>query len=414
MKIAKYTIGIGDRFGHQGQAQLQAFIKARAAGANIVPVWNKSNREHTLIGTTPQDTRVEADAAVRALNWDEAYYVDADHINVKNVEGFISHSDFFTLDVADYIGQTPAAASVQEFLTINKKYLGRLSIPGIPEPLQITEAVLTDIAGKFLFAVEEAAKIFSRICSQKPADQFVVEVSMDEAHKPQTPAELFFILSAIAHAGIPAQTIAPKFTGRFNKGVDYVGDLNQFTKEFEEDLCVIKFAIKEFSLPENLKLSVHSGSDKFSIYGPIRQALRKHDAGLHLKTAGTTWLEELIGLAEAGGDGLAIAQEVYRNSLQRFDEVCAPYATVIDIDKSKLPTPVTVNGWTGKQYADALRHDQSCPAFNPHFRQLLHVGFRVAAEMGDQYYNALVKHQQVIARNVETNLFERHIKRLFL
>ncbi len=414
MKIQKYTIGIGDRFGHEGQAQLQAFIKARAAGVTVIPVWNKSNREHTLIGTSPADTRREADTAVQALNWNDAYYVDADHINVKNVDGFISHSDFFTLDVADYIGQTPAPASVQDFLAVNKKYLGKLTIPGITEPLIITEASLSDIAGKFLFAVEEAARIFKHICSQKPAEQLVVEVSMDEAHKPQTPAELLFILSAISHAGIPAQTIAPKFTGRFNKGVDYVGDIEQFSKEFEEDLCVIKFAIKEFSLPENLKLSVHSGSDKFSIYGRIRDALRQHDAGLHLKTAGTTWLEEVIGLAEAGGDGLTIAQEVYRSSLQRFDEVCAPYATVIDIDKNKLPTPQMVNAWTGQQFCDALRHDLSCPSFNPHFRQLIHVGFRVAAEMGDTYYNALKKHRQVIAKNVETNLFERHIKKLFL
>ena len=104
------------------------------------------------------------------------------------------------------------------------------------------------------------------------------------------------------------QTIAPKFTGRFNKGVDYVGDLAQFEKEFNDDLAVIAFAVKEFGLPADLKLSVHSGSDKFSIYPAIRRAIRRTGAGLHIKTAGTTWLEELIGLASAGGEGLADRQ----------------------------------------------------------------------------------------------------------
>jgi hypothetical protein len=237
---------------------------------------------------------------------------------------------------------------------------------------------------------------------------------MDETDNPQTPEEMFFILAAIADEKIPAQTIAPKFTGRFNKGVDYVGDVAQFAKEFEQDLAVIALAIKEFGLPANLKLSVHSGSDKFSIYGPIHQAITKFDAGLHLKTAGTTWLEELIGLAMAGGDGLAIAKDVYTAALGRFDELCGPYATVIDIDPSKLPSAETVADWSGEDYAGALRHDQSCDAYNPNFRQLLHVGYKVAAEMSDRYLNALKEFEEVIAKNVTENIFDRHLKRIFL
>ena len=107
--------------------------------------------------------------------------------------------------------------------------------------------------------------------------------------------------------------------------------------------------------------------------------MRKHNAGLHLKTAGTTWLEELIGLACAGGDGLEIARDVYSEALERFDELCGPYASVIDIDRARLPTPREVSSWTEEQYAAALRHDQSCQEYNPHFRQLLHVGYKVAA-----------------------------------
>jgi len=163
-----------------------------------------------------------------------------------------------------------------------------------------------------------------------------------------------------------------------------------------------------------LKLSVHSGSDKFSIYRPIREALQRTGAGLHLKTAGTTWLEELIGLAEAGGEGLVIAKEVYTKSFQRMDELCGPYAAVIDIDPAKLPTLEAVNAWTGEQYAHALRHDQSNSAYNQHFRQLLHVGYKVAAELGERYFDALKDFEFDVSRNVTENLWERHVKPLFM
>ena len=277
-------------------------------------------------------------------------------------------------------------------------------------------ATLVDYQGNYedyLLAVQEAGKLYRHIEAKKGAGTFVTEVSMDETDLPQTPLEMFFILAAIADERIPAQTIAPKFTGRFNKGVDYVGDVAKFAREFEDDLCVIAFAIKEFGLPDNLKLSVHSGSYKFSLYGPIRKAIRKHGAGLHLKTAGTTWLEECIGLAQAGGDGLQIAREIYRKAHGRFDELCGPYATVIDIDRAKLPTPDEVERWSGDQYVKALRHDLSCREFNPNFRQLLHVGYKVAAEMGARYLQALETHEPVIAGNVMQNIYDRHLQQLF-
>jgi hypothetical protein len=225
---------------------------------------------------------------------------------------------------------------------------------------------------------------------------------------------LLVILAALADEQIPLQTIAPKFTGRFNKGVDYVGDPSQFEREFSEDICVIAHSVKAYGLPDTLKLSVHSGSDKFSIYPAIRRALKKHGCGVHLKTAGTTWLEEVIGLAEHGGAGLKLAQEIYADALAHIDELCVPYATVIDINRAKLPSAAAVAGWTSDQYVRALRHNQLDPLFNPSLRQLLHVGFKVAAKMGPRYLAMLEECQAAVARNVTTNLFERHIRPLFL
>lgn len=413
MTLPKFSMGIGDRFAHQGRAQLAAFVRAKAAGADVTPVWNKSNREHTIVHSEPASLRAEADDAVAALGWKGPYFVDADHIGLKTVDRFIAASDFFTIDVADFIGKPANEPAIRGFVDAHGKYAGSLRVPGIDGALDVTTARIEAIAHKYLFACQEAGKVFRHIEAAKGKAVFVPEVSMDETDAPQTPIELLFILAALAREGVPAQTIAPKFTGRFNKGVDYVGDLPQFEKEFNEDLAVIAFAVKEFGLPTNLKLSVHSGSDKFSIYPIIRRALSRTGAGLHLKTAGTTWLEELIGLASAGGEGLAIAKDVYAQALGRFDELCGPYATVIDIDRSKLPPASEVAGWTGEQYASALRHDQSNPQYNLHFRQLLHVAFKVAAQMGERYTDALKRFEAVVAKNVTENIYDRHLKRVF-
>jgi hypothetical protein len=414
MKIEKFSIGVGDRFGHQGAAQLSAFIAAKKKGVSIVPVWNKSKREHTLIGSSPADTRKEADAAVKKLGWKDSYYVDADHIGLKNVDDFIAYSNFFTLDVADFIGLQPSGEDVKVFLKKASKYIGTLTIPHVSESYKITEEKLKSFAGRYLVAIKEAGKIYNHIKSAKDFDKFVTEVSVDENKDPQTPEELFFILLGLAGEKIPVQTIAPKFTGRFNKGIDYVGDIKQFTKEFEDDINVIKFAVKEFGLPENLKLSVHSGSDKFSLYKPIGNAIKKFDAGLHLKTAGTTWLEELIGLAEADGEGLEISKTIYEKAFNRLEEMVKPYATVVDIDVKKLPLPADVWKWSSKKFVDTLRHDQKNSEFNIHFRQLLHLAYKIAAELGSKYINALEKYEDTVAKNVTENIFDRHIKPLFL
>src|SRR6202043_4145500 len=155
------------------------------------------------------------------------------------------------------------------------------------------------------------------------------EISMDETDLPQKPIELLVILAAVADEKIPIQTIAPKFTGRFNKGVDFRGDVEAFTREFSADLAVVAHAIREYDLPDSLKLSIHSGSDKFSLYAHVRDAIQSAGAGLHLKTAGTTWLEEITGLARAGGSGLDSAKEIYEQAYEQMEELCKPYATVV-------------------------------------------------------------------------------------
>ena len=413
MKLGKFSIGVGDRFSHQGKAQLRAIMRANETGLEINPVWNKSNREHTYVHSEPIDTRREADEAVKALGYNGQYFVDADHINLSTVDRFVEVSDFFTLDVASFIGKPSAQEDIDTFIASCEKYLGELQIPGMEKPLSITKELLEDIANKFLAATQQASEIYAYLADKKGAGNFITEVSMDEVEKPQTPVEMLFILKMLADKGVPAQTIAPKFTGRFNKGVDYVGNLEQFANEFEEDVLVIDFAVKEFGLPAELKLSVHSGSDKFSIYPIMAEVINRHDKGLHLKTAGTTWLEEVIGLAKADGEGLVLAKKIYANSLNRKDELCAPYADVIDIDGSKLPTIEEVNSWNSEKYQNTLRHIPGHPDYNANFRQLIHVAYAVASELGKEYTGLLEKYEDIVGGCVEENIYERHLKRLF-
>lgn len=413
MELGKYSFGIGDRFSHQGEAQLRALMRANEKGVFVTPVWNKSAREHDIVHSEPESTRREADEAVQRLKWEKPYFVDADHINLSTVDRFMGYADFYTLDVAAFIGTKPDFSDTDQFAKSCEKLGGNADIPGLPEPVKVTDDLIRSVSGKYLVAIKEAGKIYRHICNAKGAGNFITEISMDEVSSPQTPVELFFILKMIADEGIPAQTIAPKFSGRFNKGVDYAGDPELFAREFEQDIQVMDYAVDAFGLPKDMKLSIHSGSDKFSLYSIISQLTRKYNKGFHLKTAGTTWLEEVTGLALAGKEGLAAAKDIYSRALIRKAELCKPYADVIDIDEDMLPTAGEVVGWTGEKFANTLRHIPGHPDYNPHFRQLIHVGYKVAAEMGAGYTGLLKRYSAETGQCVEENIYDRHLKRLF-
>jgi hypothetical protein len=392
--IERYSIGTGDRFGRQCAAQIAAVRKAKENGVDVAIVWNKSNREHLLAGTLPADQGAAAVQAVKETGWEGPWYVDADHIGMTTVDRFAPYCDFFTIDVADFIGKSAAPEAIEAFTA---KHANLLTAKGIPARLDA--AAIKAAATRYLYACNETAKTYRRICELRKGDDFVTEVSMDETAIPQTPAELIVILAGLADAGVPVQTIAPKYSGRFNKGVDYVG---------------AKWSAEAFGLPKGLKLSIHTGSDKFSLYKGIGQIIRQEGTGVHLKTAGTTWLEEIVGLAESGGDGLAMAKEIYRAAYDRFDEVVAPYVEVIDIDPKKLPSPDQVDRWEGPALVAAVRHVQSDTRFDPGMRQLFHVGFAVVASMGQRFYEAVERHKAAVSRNVTVNLWERHIVPLFI
>ena len=412
-RLPRLSFGVGDRFAHQAAAQLAAFEHLEADGVLVAPVWNKSNREHGFVGSEPPSVRAAAAQAVEERGWGHPWFVDADHIRLETVDRFLDTSDFFTIDVADSIGNPAPAAEIAAFVARHPELTSTLNVAGVAEPLVLTGDIVAAIAGNYLLAARKAGAIHRHIAARKGGAGFVTEVSMDETDSPQTPRELLVILCLLADERVPLDTIAPKFTGRFNKGVDYVGDLDAFEREFNDDLAVLAHAASDYGLPVGLKLSVHSGSDKFSLYPVIRRALERSGAGVHVKTAGTTWLEELIGLSEAGGDGLALTREIYAYALGAIDELCAPYATVIDIDPARLPSAAELASWDGPRLAAAIRHLPADPRFNPHVRQLLHVSFKVAAKQGARYTDLLLAHRDIVGRQVTENLYQRHLRPLF-
>ena len=412
MQLDKYSMGIGDRFEHQGKAQLQALQKFQNKGVNVAPVWNKSHREHEIIGTHPDSVKNEAEAAVATLDWRNKYYIDADHIGLNNVDLFLDSSNYFTLDVADLIGNRAQQAEIDSFVNKYIKYANKRDLPDELKNHQIARPGIEKIAGKYLQAIKEAGQIYQHIKAEKGEDNFVTEISMDETENPQTPVEMFFILAAIAEEGVPAQTIAPKFSGEFYKGIDYVGDVAAFRREFKVDLEVIAYAVAEFDLPANLKISIHSGSDKFSIYKPIKELLQKTGAGLHIKTAGTTWLEELHGLILSGKESLDYVKGIYKQALERIDELSEPYTDVINIDNDELPTRQDIESASAKEFADMLVNDTENSRYNVNLRQLLHLSYKLPAENLSNYYRLLEKNEEIIAGEVRKNIY-RHITQIF-
>ncbi len=414
VKLGRYSFGLGDRFEQQTRPQLEAIMLAQRDGVEVTPVWNKSYREHQMLLTRPVTIRQAADEAVSALGWSGSYFVDADHITLQTVPPFVAHADFFTIDVSEHIGQVADKQIVDDFVEKNRMFIGDLRIAGLSYVYPVTENSIRDTAHRFLQAAIEAARVYEYLKSRKGEGTFITEVSMDEVEEPQTPVELFFMLSALAYAGVRPNTIAPKFVGQFNKGVDYVGNLKHFRREFEENVLVVKFAIEALGLPADLKISMHSGSDKFSIYPAIRRVLLQHEAGLHVKTAGTTFLEELIGLARGGADSLELVKSIYVEALSRFDEITAPHRHVIDVQPFRLPTAEVIALWSGDKFADTLRYHRYHPNYNPAFRQFMHCAYRIAGEKWDEYIAALKTYHEGIATNVVENIYEHHLRPLFI
>ena len=183
--LPRFSFGVGDRFGHEATAQLAAFQKLKQEGVHVAPVWNKSHREHGFIGSKPEDVRAAATTAIAESGWDGPWYVDADHIRLDTVDEYLGSSDFFTIDVADSIGEPADESDIRAFISAHPELCKPVSIPGITKVIRLSEDGTASIVRTYYKACRDAT-IYKHIAEAR-GDDVVIEVSMDETDEPQTP-----------------------------------------------------------------------------------------------------------------------------------------------------------------------------------------------------------------------------------
>jgi tagaturonate epimerase len=374
------SFGFGDRLGLATPGHIAA-----VRGTGLAPVFaQQSVRENTRTGRTPQQVLDDARRAVEAAGWDAPWGADADHL--KSVDDFPPFVEagytLFTIDPGEHVDN---AASSYPLPVLQEKVKGLEWEPLESRYLQSTreepwrqfdKESLLRAAVKYGRAIAHTATLYHRLRTMK--DEFDFEVSVDETDAPTTPLEHYFIANELTQAGVRFTSLAPRFIGRFEKGVDYIGDLAALDAEMAHHAAVTR----NFG---TYKISLHSGSDKFSVY-PL---LVKHwGSRLHIKTAGTSYLEALRTFTVTEPD---LFDRLWALGLERYAEDRATYH--VSADPGKIPS--------GLSFSDLLD--------NFHAREILHVTFGSALmKFGAEIKAALVKHMDVYNGNLQKH-FRRHL-----
>ncbi len=377
------SFGFGDRLGLATPGHI-----ASVKGTKFAPIFaQQSVRENTRTGRTPQQVMDDAKRAVDAVKWESAWGADADHLKtVDDIPPFIAAGyTFFTVDPGEHVDNGADTDSVdalkQKVASLNWDELSALYLSGNGEQAwgQFDAESLMRATVKYGRAVAHAVSMFKRLSELK--ESFDFEVSVDETDSPTTPLEHFFIVNELTRKSVKFTSLAPRFIGRFEKGVDYIGDLNALDVELSKHAAVTA----HFG---SYKLSLHSGSDKFSVY-PL---VAKHwGERLHVKTAGTSYLEALRVLAKHEPD---LFTKIYALGRERYETDKKTYHVSAELDK--LPKTDDL---------PALLNDF-------HAREILHVTFGSAlAQYGVELKAALVRHDQAYFDDLKTH-FDKHLSLL--
>jgi len=374
------SFGFGDRLGLATPGHIAA-----VKGTKFAPIFaQQSVRENTRTGRTPQQVMNDARRAVEAAGWEAPWGADADHLKtVDDLPPFVKAGyTFYTVDPGEHVDN---AADRDRLSVLQEKVKGfnwdelpsiYLENPvergfGVFEHDSLLRAVV-----KYGKAIRHATGMYQHLAQFM--DRFDFEVSVDETDSPTTALEHYFIANELSRAGVRFTSLAPRFIGRFEKGVDYIGDLAALDVELARHAAVTA----HFG---TYKLSLHSGSDKFSVY-PL---MVKHwGERLHVKTAGTSYLEALRSLAMVEP---ALFKQILALGLQRYPIDRASYHVSAEVEK--------------------VPGDLELPAYLDHFdaREVLHVTFGSAlAQFGDEIQAALVRHNQVYTANLLRH-FRKHL-----
>ncbi len=395
------SAGCGDRLGLATPGHVRAARKYET----IAPIFaQQSVRENARTGRTPQQVMDDATWGLFQEGWCEPWGSDADHLKTpQDIDSFAAAGfTLYTVDPGDHVdgeAHTASPAEVDAKMQalpwdtledtlgdMERRYLNHSFDLG-DRAMTLDREALHRAAAKYGRAVAHASRMYRHLAANPPAGSgFELEVSVDETETPTSPEEHFYVASELKRLGVEWVSLAPRYVGRFEKGVDYIGDLDEFKAELAKHAAIAR-ALGPY------KLSIHSGSDKFSIYSLIAELT---DGLVHLKTAGTSYLEALRAVAQVDA---TFFREILTLACQRYEIDRATYH--VSADLAKVPAP------------DAL-HDADLPGLLDQFdaRQVLHVTFgSVLDRFGERLLAMLAAHEQVYAAMLETH-FERHLSPL--
>jgi hypothetical protein len=392
------SAGCGDRLG----LATPGHVRAVSQFSGIAPIFaQQSVRENARTGRTPQQVLDDATWGVFQEGWREPWGADADHLKTPaDIDAFVAAGyTFYTVDPGEHVDNEAHAARhglladkvhalPWDMLedtpqALNKRYLGRAFNLDEGFELVFSEETLLRAAAKYGRAIAHTVQMYRHLVSRMEDMPFELEVSVDETETPTSPHEHFFVASELERLGVQWVSLAPRYVGRFEKGVDYIGDLAQFEAEF----------VKHAAIARRLgpyKLSLHSGSDKFSIY-PI---IARHAGDLvHLKTAGTSYLEALRAIASMDPP---LFRQILAFAHEHYGEDKATYH--VSADPAKVPAPDQL---ADSELAGVL------DLFDG--RQLLHVTFgSVLERFGRRLKEALAQHEEAYYAVLEAH-FRKHL-----
>ena len=392
----KLSAGCGDRLGPATPGHIRAL---RNAGTIAPVLAQQSMRENARTGRSAQQVLDEAMWGVFQEGWREPWGADADHLmTTADVDLCVAAGyTFYTVDPGDHV-DNEAHNAPMEVLKGKVHELPWSDLADSPEQLHerylgvvfdvegwamvFDETSLARAAAKYGRAVAHTTRMYRHLANVMGGRSFELEVSVDETETPTSPHEHYFVANELRRLGVQWVSLAPRYVGRFEKGVDYIGDLDQFDREMAKHAAIARVL-------GPYKLSIHSGSDKFSVY-PI---YARHAGKLvHLKTAGTSYLEALRAIATVDP---GLFREILAFARMRYEEDRATYHVSAELEKVSRPDTVADGDLVGIL-------DQ----FDG--REVLHVTFgSVMMRMGGKLLAALEENEEAYYAALEAH-FDRH------
>jgi hypothetical protein len=402
------SFGFGDRIGLATPGHIAAI---RRAGGSIRPIFaQQSIREMTRTGRSPEQVMDDAMGALRGAEWQQPHGADADHLKSEAdvdrtaAAGFT----FFTIDPSEHVEQraddydAPAInerfAAIRERIDWFDQYVGRNVNLEMGRTLAFDEATLKRAAVKYGLAIQFAIRLGTHIDKVQRAAgrEYEIELSIDETPQPTTLAEHWIIAEQCLQAGMKLVSVAPRFIGDFEKGVDYIGDVAAYESSLADHAAIARQL-------GPYKLSLHSGSDKLSIYPALARATR----GLfHVKTAGTSYLEALRTVALCRPE---LFRQICEFARSRYEVDRATYHVHATLDSVPAVSELKDDSRLRRVYLEDWRDVPTGRGFTAQGRQILHCTF--GSVLTDNYLGAALR--KCLEEHIDeyTHLLSEHFGR---